>query len=75
MINLSNKAAKRFRVKWSDLESRNGDFWKVDVVMAERVPMLFIVHEYTLFTLVRRKSQFHNPLGIAEVDKGGMSLV
>jgi hypothetical protein len=65
MINLSNKAAKRFRVKWSSLEERSGDFWKVDVQMMDRVPMLFIVHEYTLFTLVRRKTQFRNPLEIA----------
>ena len=65
MINLTNKAAKRFRINWKNLEERSGDFWKVDVVMIERVPMLFIVHEYTLFTLVRRKSQFHNPESIA----------
>ena len=65
MINLSNKAAKRFRIKWTDLEEREGDFWKVDVVMIERVPMLFIVHEYTLFTLIRRKSQFRDPQAIA----------
>ena len=58
MIDLSNKAAKRFGIKWKDLEERSGDFWKVDVVMIGRVPMLFIVHEYTLFTMVRRKSQF-----------------
>lgn len=69
MINLSNKAAKRFRVKWSSLEERSGDFWKVDVQMVERVPMLFIVHEYTLFTLVRRKTQFHDPLHIAGLIK------
>jgi hypothetical protein len=65
MINLTNKAAKRFRVKWSNLEERSGDFWKIDVQMIERVPMLFIVHEYTLFTLVRRKTQFRDPLLIA----------
>ena len=66
MIDLSNKAAKRFGIKWKDLAERSGDFWKVDVVMVGRVPMLFIVHEYTLFTLVRRKSQFHDPLEIAK---------
>jgi len=66
MINLSNKAAKRFRVKWSSLEERSGDFWKVDVQMFDRVPMLLIVHEYTLFTLVRRKTQFRSPLLIAD---------
>ena len=65
MINLSNKAAKRFRINWKDLEERSGDFWKVDVVMVERVPMLFVVHEYTLFTLIRRKSQFRDPQAIA----------
>jgi hypothetical protein len=46
MINLSNKSAKRFGISWKDLEERAGDFWKVDVVMVERVPMLFIVHEH-----------------------------
>jgi len=66
MIDLSKNAAKRFRVKWSDLESRSCDCWKVDVVMFERVPMLFIVHEHTLFTLVRRKSIFRHPLDIVE---------
>ncbi len=66
MIDLSIKAAKRFRVKWSSLEERSGDFWKVDIQMLERVPMLFIVHEYTLFTLVRRKTQFSDPLLIAD---------
>jgi len=65
MIDLSNKAAKRFRVKWSSLEERSGDFWKVDVQILDRVPMLFIVHEYTLFTLVRRKTLFRDPLHIA----------
>ena len=66
MINLTNRAAKRFKVKWNELEDRSGDFWKVDVVIFERVPMLFIVHEYTLFTLVRRKSQFRNLEEIAD---------
>ena len=65
MIDLSNRAAKRFRINWKDLEERSGDFWKVDAVMIGRVPMLLIVHEYTLFTLVRRKSQFRDPLAIA----------
>jgi hypothetical protein len=66
MIDLSNKAAKRFRIPWKDLEERSGDFWKVDVVMIGRVPMLYIVHEQTLFTLVRRKSQYRDPLAIAD---------
>jgi len=66
MIDLSNQAAKRFRINWKDLNERSGDFWKVDAVMVGRVPMLFIVHEYTLFTLVRRKSQFRDPLSIAK---------
>ena len=66
MINLSKKAAERFRIKWKDLEERSGDFWKVEAVMIGRVPILFIVHEYTLFTLVRRKSQFHDPLAIVK---------
>jgi hypothetical protein len=65
MINLTNKAAKRFSINWKDLEERTGDFWKIDVVMVERVPMLFVVHEYTLFTMVRRKSQFKDISAIA----------
>ena len=65
MINLSHKAAKRFGINWESLEERSGDFWKIDAVMVERVPMLFIVHESTLFTLVRRKSQFRDTLAIA----------
>jgi len=66
MIDLSSKAAKRFGIKWSSLEERSGDFWKVDIQILDRVPMLFIVHEVTLFTLVRRKTQFRNPLQIAD---------
>jgi hypothetical protein len=65
MIDLTNKAAKRFRINWNDLQERSGDFWKVDAVMFGRVPMLFIVHEFTLFTLIRRKSHFRDPLAIA----------
>ena len=60
MINLSNKAATRFKVKWKELEERSGDFWKVDIMMIGRVPMLLVVHEYTLFTIIRRKSTFQN---------------
>ncbi len=65
MINLSNKAAIRFKTKWKDLEERSGDFWKVDIMMIGRVPMLLIVHEHTLFTIVRRKSTFNNLKSIA----------
>lgn len=60
MINLSNKTAIRFKSKWKELEERSGDFWKVDIMMIGRIPMLLIVHEYTLFTIVRRKSMFQN---------------
>ena len=42
MINLSNKAAIRFKVKWKELEERSGDFWKVDIMMIGRVPMLLV---------------------------------
>lgn len=66
MINLTNKAAKRFHINWKDLEERSGDFWKVDVVMIGRTPMLFIVHEYTLFTFVRCKSQYRDLQSIAD---------
>ena len=64
MIDLSTKAAKRFKIKWSDLKSRSCDYWKIDIEMFGRVPMLLIVHEYTLFTLVRRKSKFKSPLDV-----------
>ena len=66
MLNFSQKAAKRFRLRWAGLEERCGDFWKVDVAMFAHVPILMIVHEYTLFTLIRRKSQCKTPLDIAE---------
>jgi hypothetical protein len=66
MINISHKAAKRFHILWKELEDRTGDFWKVDVFMVGRVPMLLIVHEYTLFTLVRRKSHFQDLQSIAK---------
>lgn len=52
-------------MKWSDLEDRSGDYWKVQVEMFGHVPMLLIVHEYTLSTLVRRKQQCKTPLDIA----------
>jgi hypothetical protein len=66
VINLTSKAANWFRIDWKDLEERSGDFWKVDAVMVGRVPMVYIVHEYTLFTLVRPKSQLRDPLAIAD---------
>ncbi len=65
MINFSQKAAKRFRIPWSSLKEWSGDYWKVDVEMFGHVPMLMIVHEYTLFTLVRRKTQFKTSQDIA----------
>jgi len=66
MINLTNKAAKRFGIDWKDLEERSGDFWKIDAVMLMRVPMLFVVHEHTLFTLVRRGSQYRHISSVAD---------
>ena len=65
MINLSNKAATRFKNNWKELEERSGDFWKVDIMMIGRIPMLLIVHEYTLFTIIRRKSTFQNLHSVA----------
>ncbi len=59
MINLSKKAAKRFNIKWTDLKEQSGDFWKIDVIMVSHYPVLLIVHEYTLFALVRRKTKFN----------------
>ena len=66
MINLSNKTATRFKVKWTDLRERSGDFWKIDIMMIGRVPMLLIVHECTLFTIIRRKSTFQNLHSVAD---------
>ncbi len=66
MIDLSHQAAKRFRINWKDLVERSGDFWKVDAVMIGRAPMLFVVHESTLFTLVRRKAAYRDPLALAD---------
>jgi len=66
VIDLSKKAASRFGFKWDDLLERTGDHWKVDIMMVERVPMLLIVHAYTLFTLVRRKSDSKTVEGIAD---------
>ena len=66
MIVLSKKAASRFGLKWDDLLERSGDHWKVDIMMVGRVPMLLIVHVHTLFTLVRRKSDFKTVEGIGD---------
>jgi hypothetical protein len=66
MINLTKKAVSRFNIQWHNLQQREGDFWKIDIFMTGRIPMLLIVHEYTLFTLVRRKSEFKNIDAVAE---------
>jgi len=66
VIDFSKKAASRFGLKWEDLPERSGDHWKVDVMMVGRVPMLLIVHAYTLFTLIRRKSDFKTVEGIGD---------
>lgn len=58
MINLSKKAASRFNYRWTDLNEQNGDFWKIDTIMVSRYPVVLFIHEYTLFTLVRRKTDF-----------------
>jgi hypothetical protein len=58
MLNFSKKAADRYHLKWKELPERKGDFWKIDISMIGRTPMLFLIHEYTLFTLVRKKSDF-----------------
>jgi hypothetical protein len=48
MINLTKKAECRFNIQWHNLQQREGDFWKLDVFMMGRIPMLLLVHEYTL---------------------------
>lgn len=58
MINLSKKAANRFNYRWTDLNEQKGDFWKIDIIMVSHYPVVLLIHEYTLFTLVRRKTKF-----------------
>jgi hypothetical protein len=60
MINLTQKAAYRFHLRYKELPEQEGDLWRVDILMLERYPVLLIVHEYTLYTLVRRKSDFRS---------------
>ena len=66
MFNLSKKAAGRYRLKWSDIEEKRGDRWKIDVIMVSRYPVIWIIHEYTLFTLVRNKKDFRTIQDIAD---------
>jgi len=61
MLDFTKRSAQRFNLQWKDLPDRRGDHWKIEVEMFGRVPMLLVVHEQTLFTLVRRKSQFKTP--------------
>ncbi len=65
MINLSKKAADRFRINWNSLNERKGDFWKIDITMIGKTPMLLLIHEYTLFTLVRKKIHFETIFDVA----------
>ncbi len=58
MFTFTKKAADTFKLKWAQLEERSGDNWKVDLFRIGRYPVLLIVHEKTLFTLVRRKAEF-----------------
>jgi hypothetical protein len=62
----NEEKSKPFQHQWHNLQQREGDFWKIDIVMMGRIPMLLIVHEYTLFTLVTRKSVFKNIDAVAE---------
>lgn len=48
MINLTRKAADRFKVPYSELEAREGDFWRVDIVYVQRRKYLLCAHEVTL---------------------------
>ena len=66
MLDFTGRSAQRFNLQWKDLPERSGDHWKIEVEMFGRVPMLLIVHEQTLFTLVRRKSQFKTPEKLAD---------
>ncbi|MBF0433609.1 MAG: hypothetical protein HQK83_20185 [Fibrobacteria bacterium] len=66
MINLSKKAADRFKTGWRDLPEQQGDFWKIDILMVQRFPVILIIHEYTLYTLVRLKKDFKKIEDVAE---------
>ncbi len=66
MLDFTRRSAQRFNLQWKDLPDRRGDHWKIEVEMFGRVPMLLIVHEQTLFTLVRRKSEFKTPEKLAD---------
>lgn len=66
MLDFTQRSARRFNLLWKDLPERSGDHWKVEVEMFGRVPMLLVVHEQTLFTLVRRKSEFKTPEQLAD---------
>lgn len=66
MINLSRKTADAFKQKWADLPERTGDYWKVDLAKLGRTQILLIVHETTLATLVRRKTDFKTLESIAQ---------
>jgi len=66
MLDFTRKSAQIFNLQWKDLVGRKGDHWKIDIEMFGRVPMLLIVHEQTLFTIVRRKSEFRNPNMVAD---------
>lgn len=66
MINLSKKAADKFKISWSNLSEQSGDNWKVDLIQIGRYPVLLIVHEKTLFTLVRRKAEIKTIDAIAK---------
>ena len=66
MLDFTKRSAQRFNLQWQDLPERSGDHWKIEVEMFSRVPMLLIVHEQTLFTLIRRKSEFKTPEKLAD---------
>jgi hypothetical protein len=65
MINLTRKAAGRFHLSYKELPEQEGDLWRVDILMLGRHPVLLIVHEYTLYTLVRKKSEYRSLKQIA----------
>lgn len=58
MLNLSAKAAKKFKISFSSLVSREGNYWRIDTVIISRKTWLLCTHEPTLFTLILRATNF-----------------
>ena len=58
MFNLSQKASKHFKKSFSNLESREGDYWRLDIVYINRRKILMCVHEPTVYTTLLHGTDF-----------------